>query len=435
MSDRALGFDTQKIHAGYNSEEHNHAVSVPIYQTASYDLGSTDRAKKIFSFSEAGFLYTRVGSPTTKVLEQRVAALDGATAALAVGSGMAAISYTLLQIAEGGGRILALPNLYGGTVDSFIKIYPNFGIAIDFPKNINDIASYEEAIKEDTKAIFIESITNPNAELLDIEAIAEVAHKHDIPLVVDNTFATPYLFNPFKHGADIVIYSATKALNGHGNAISGIILENGKFDWNNGKFNHIVRKEYLLRDTDGNYRSFFDIAPGAGFVTRIRMTYLAYLGAAVGSFDAYLVLQGIETLSERVSKQVASAQKLIEYLETKEQVLWVKHPHAKDSPYKELAKKYFPKGAGSIFTIGLAGDENQRNEFLDKLEIFSYHANVGDARSLIINTPRTTHGELKPEQQELAGINIETIRISVGLEDADDLIADLEQAFEEVYKK
>ncbi|MFT3951204.1 MAG: aminotransferase class I/II-fold pyridoxal phosphate-dependent enzyme [Oscillospiraceae bacterium] len=432
MSD-SIHFDTKKIRSGYNPAEHNLSVQVPIYQTASYDLGSTERARNLFSFTEAGFLYTRIGSPTTKVLEQRVADLDGATGAIAVSSGMAAITYTLLSLAEGGGRILALPNLYGGTIDSFVKIYPGFGIAIDFPENTDDPAAYERAIRPDTKAIFIESITNPNAEIPDIEAIADIAHKHGIPLVVDNTFATPYLFNPFAHGADLVVYSATKGLNGHGNVISGLILENGKFDWNNGKFPNIVRKEYLLRDGDGNYRSFFDIAPGAGFTTRIRMTYLAYLGAAVSSFDAYLVLIGIETLSERLSKQVASAHKIIEYLETKQSVLWVKHPHAKNSPYKALAAKYFSKGAGAIFSFGLAGDEEQRNKFIDALEIFSYHANVGDARSLIINSPRTTHGELKPEQQELAGITPETLRISVGLEDPDDLIADLEQAFKAVY--
>lgn len=433
MSEKALGFDTKQVHAGYNSADHNFAVSVPIYQTASYDLGSTERAKQLFAFAEPGFLYTRIGSPTTAVLEQRVAALDGASAALAVASGMAAITYTLLQLAEGGGRIISQPNLYGGTIDSFHKIYPAFGISIDYPEDIHDPASYEKAIGPDTKAIFIESITNPNAELFDYKAIAEIAHRNDIPLVVDNTFATPYLFNPIEHGADIVIYSATKALNGHGNTIAGIILESGKFNWENGKFPHIAKKEYLLRDTDGIYRSYVDIAPGAAFVTRLRMTYLAYLGAALSSFDAYLVLQGIETLSERVSKQVTTAKKLIQFLESRPEVLWVKHPEAVDSSYKELAKEYFPRGTGSIFTFGLKGDEAKRNAFIDATKLFSYHANVGDARSLIINSPRTTHGELTPEEQALAGISIETIRISVGLEDADDLIADLEQAFNEIY--
>ncbi|MBR0599474.1 O-acetylhomoserine aminocarboxypropyltransferase/cysteine synthase family protein [Sinanaerobacter chloroacetimidivorans] len=432
-SNKKLGFDTRKIHAGYRSEEHNYAVAVPIYQTASYDLGSVERARKVFSLEEIGSIYTRIGSPTTAVLEQRVADLDGATAAIALASGMAAVSYTLLQLTEGGGRILSLPNIYGGTVDSFLRVYPSLGIGIDYPEDIHDPKSYEKAIREDTKAIFIESISNPNAELVDIKAIAEVAHKHNLPLVVDNTFATPYLFNPFEHGADIVVYSATKALNGHGNTIAGLILENGQFDWGNGKFPQFEKKEHVLRTREQVYRSFLEAAPGAVFTTRIRLTYLNYLGAALSSFDAFLVLQGIETLSERVSKQVSTAKKLIQYLEGKDEVLWVKHPEAKNSTYKELASAYFPKGTGAIFTFGLTGTKEERDAFLDSLELFSYHANVGDARSIIINSPETTHGELNKEQQAMADIPPETVRISVGLEDPEDLINDLERSFQKVY--
>jgi O-acetylhomoserine (thiol)-lyase len=433
MTNTKLHFDTQKIHAGYDSEKHNHAVSVPIYQTASFDLGSVDRAADLFSFTVPGFIYSRTENPTTDVLEKRVAALSGATSALLVGSGMAAISYSLLQIAEGGGRILAQPNIYGGTVDSFTKIYPAFGIEVDYPKDIHDPASYDAAIRKDTKAIFIESISNPNAELFDLQAIAEVAKKHDIPLIVDNTFATPYLLNPFDFGANIVVYSGTKALNGHGNAITGLILENDSFNFANGKYPQFTREEYLLSTRDGVAHSYIERFPGAAFTTRVRLTYVNYLGAKASPFDAYLLLLGIETLSERVAKQVETASKLVSYLEGKSQVLWVKHPSAKNSPYRGLAARYFPKGAGSIFTFGLAGDEKQRNEFINSIEVFSYHANVGDARSLIINSPKTTHGELTEQQQQLAGITEETIRISAGIEDVLDLIEDLEQAFAKVY--
>lgn len=432
---KKLGFDTRKIHAGYRSEEHNYSVAVPIYQTASYDLGSVDRARRVFSLEEVGSIYTRIGSPTAAVLEQRVAELDGGTAGIALASGMAAITYTLLQLTEGGGRILALPNLYGGTIDSFLRVFPALGIKIDYPADTHDPKSFDEAITPDTKGIFIESISNPNAELLDIEAIAEVAHKHGIPLVVDNSVATPYLFNPFDYGADIVIYSATKALNGHGNAIAGIILENDKFNWANGKFPQFEEKLHVLRSVKGNYRSFLEAAPGAVFTTRIRLNYLNHLGAALSPFDAFLVLQGIETLSERVSKQVLSTKKLIQYLESHKKVLWVKHPEASKSPYKKLAARYFPKGTGSLFTFGFDGAQDERDTFIESLKLFSFHANLGDARSIIINSPETTHGELNEQQQELADITPETLRISVGLEDPEDLIADLEQAFQITSKK
>ncbi|QOX63187.1 O-acetylhomoserine aminocarboxypropyltransferase/cysteine synthase [Anoxybacterium hadale] len=427
---RALGFDTRKVRAGYRSEDHNYAVAVPIYQTASYDLGSVERGRRLFQLEEVGSIYTRIGSPTAAILEERVAQLDGGTAAIALASGMAAISYTLLQLTEGGGRVLSLPNLYGGTIDSFLRVFPSLGVKIDYPEDIHDPISYEAAITPDTKLIFIESISNPNAELFDIEGIAEVAHKHGIPLVVDNTFATPYLFNPFDYGADLVIYSATKALNGHGNTIAGVIVENSKFNWGSGKYPQFEEKLHVLRTVSGEARSFIEAAPGAVFTTRIRLNYLNHLGAALSPFDAFLILQGIETLSERVAKQVSSAKKLITYLETKKEVLWVKHPEAKDSPYKELAARYFPKGTGSIFTFGYGKTKEQRDQFIDALELFSFHANVGDARSILINSPETTHGELNEKQQALADISTDTLRISVGLEDPEDLIADLERAFQ-----
>jgi len=433
MAERKLGFDTLKVRAGYKPSEHNNSVQVPIYQTASYELGDTARAGRLLTFEEFGYLYTRVGNPTVAALEQRVAALDGAAGAIAVASGMAAVTYALFNAAEGGGRILTTPNLYGGTIDSFKKVYPKLGVEIDFAKDVDDPASFEKAIRPETRAVFIESITNPNAVVADIEAIAKIAHAKGIPLIVDNTFATPYLLNPIKHGADIVVYSATKALSGHGSAIAGLILESGKFNWANGKFPQFTESQYLLRDRDGKERSFIQAFPEFPFTARVRMNYLAYFGAALGPLDAYLILLGIETLSERVAKQVSSTEKIVKYLEGNKRVSWVKHPAAKGSPSAALAKKYLPKGAGSVFSFGIKADEERIDKLIDSTELFSYQANVGDARSLIINSPKTTHGELRPDEQKLADIAPETIRLSIGLEDPEDLIADLDQAIEKAF--
>jgi len=428
-----LGFDTLKVRGGYNPHDHHNAASVPIYQTASYELGGTERVNRLFSFEELGFLYTRIGNPTVTVLEERVAALDGAVAAVAVGSGMAAITYTLLNVAEGGGRILTTPYLYGGTVDSFKKIYPQFGITFDQVANPNDLESFRGAITPETKAIYVETISNPNATVADIEALAILAHAHDIPLIVDNTVATPYLLNPIRYGADIVVYSATKALGGHGNAIAGVIVESGKFNWDNGKFPHFSEPYHTLRDRQGKPRNFLEVFPDAPFSFRVRLNYLAYFGASLSPFDAYLILQGIETLSERVQKQVSNTEKIIHYLETKTEVSWIKHPAARNSPYKTLAEKYLPKGAGSLFTFGFNGTDKQNSTFIDAIKLFGYQANIGDSRSLIINSPKTTHGELTLEEQQRADITSDTIRLSIGLEDANDLIADLEQAFGQAF--
>lgn len=435
MSTHKNRFDTIKVRGGYNPAEHNNSVSVPIYQTAAFDFGSIERGLRLFSYQEQGFLYTRVGNPTVAVLEQRIAALDGAKGAVALGSGMAAISTTILNLAAGGGRIIASPRLYGGSFDSFNQVYPDFNIYIDFVEDADDPQAYAAAIKPDTKAIFVETISNPNAVVTDIEALAEVAHTHGIPLIVDNTFATPYLFRPFEHGADIVIYSATKQLNGHGNVIAGLVLEGGNFDWANGKFPQFERKLYTLRDSDGVERNILEAFPEFPFSARLRSIYLNYFGAALGPFDAYLAILGLETLSERVAKQVSNAEKIVKFLETRKEVSWVSHPSAKNSPSAELAKKYLPKGAGSVFSFGFNGTEKQISKFLNAVQIFSLHANVGDARSLVINSPKTTHGELTAKQQKLAGLLPETIRVSAGLEDPADLIEDLKQAFETAFKK
>lgn len=425
----AYRFDTQKVRAGYESSEHNHAVSPPIYQTASYDFRDVDNAKNLFGFREFGFLYTRVGNPTVAVLEERVKTLDGASAALAVASGMAAISYTLLNLAEEGGRILVSPYLYGGSVDGFKKIYPKFGIHFDVSKNIENPEALGAEIKPDTKAIYLESISNPSAVLLDIDAIAKVAHEHGIPLVVDNTVATPYLYNPIAHGADIVVYSATKGLNGHGNIIAGLVLESGKFDYSAEKFPQFQEKYYTLRDGDGNFRTFSEVFPDSPFTARIRFNYLNYFGAALSPFDAYLAILGIETLSERLSKQVANATALAEYLAGHKAVEWVRYPALKDSPYHALYERDFKKGAGGVLAFGFKGSVEQREAFINAVKLFHYHVNIGDARSLIVNSPQTTHGELEPFEKETAKIPENLIRISAGLEDPADLIDDLEQAF------
>lgn len=435
MAETNYGFDTFKVRAGYDSKEHNYAVAVPIYQTASFDLGSAERAERLLALEELGYLYTRVGNPTVTVLEQRIAVLDRGTAAIALASGMAAVSYTLLNLAEGGGRILTTPRLYGGTFDGLKKVFPKLGVEIDLVENSDDPESFRKAIRPETKGILIESISNPNATLLDIEAIAQVAHDNNIPLVVDNTFATPYLINLFSYGVDIIIYSATKSIAGHGTTLGGLIVENGKFDWANGKFTHFQEPQYTLKELKTRReRSFLEVFPDSPFTARIRFNYLAYLGAALSPFDAFLILQGVETLTERIDKQIANTEKIVRHLENQDKVSWVSHPSAQDSKYKDLAAQYFPKGAGSVFTFGFQGSEEELYKFINSLNIFSYHANVGDARSLVINSPKTTHGELTPEEQAVAEILPETIRLSIGLEDVVDLIADLDQAFVKAFE-
>lgn len=439
MSDEATKtsylFDTQKVRAGYEPKDHNYAVSPPIYQTTAYDFRDVEDAKNLFGLREPGFLYTRVGNPTVAVFEERVCTLDGASAAIAVASGMAAISYTLLNLAEGGGRILTSPFLYGGSVDSFKKIYPKFGIHFDIARNIENPEALADEIKPDTKAIFIESISNPSAVLLDIDAIAKVAHEHGIPLVVDNTVATPYLFRPFSHGADIVVYSATKGLNGHGNLIAGLVLESGKFDYSTRKFPQFSEKYYTLRDENDQLRSFPEVFPDAPFTSRIRFNYLNYFGAALSPFDAYLAIIGIETLSERLQKQTHNAHTLAEYLSSHEGVEWVRYPALESSPYHALYERDFKKGAGGILSFGFKGTQSQREAFLNAVQLFHYHVNIGDARSLIVNSPQTTHGELELDEKKLADVPENLIRVSAGLEDPSDLINDLEQAFNQAFSK
>ena len=427
-------FDTAKVHGGYVPKDHNWSVSVPIYQTAAYELGSVERSDDMFAFNSMDALYTRLSNPTTDILEARIVAMHpGATGAIALASGMAAVTYSLLNTTGGNGKVLTTARLYGGSLDSFEQVFSEFGVEVDFVADPDDVSAYESLISDDTKCIYIESVTNPNATVLDIEAIADVAHRHGIPLIVDNTVATPYLLNPFEYGADVVVYSATKGLTGHGNVIAGLVVENAKFDWNDEKYPQFTKTPYFLEDLDGSKRNIMDIFPDSPFTGRIRAIHLNYLGAALSPFNSYLVMLGMETLSERLDKQLKNTKAVIEFLEGRDEVLWVKHPWASGSPYRKLADKYLPKGAGAILSFGLKGDDSNRKKFLEATEIFSFQANIGDARSLIINPSRTTHIELKPEYQEAADIQDNTIRLSLGLEDARDLIDDLTQAFEKAF--
>ncbi|MDR1714029.1 MAG: aminotransferase class I/II-fold pyridoxal phosphate-dependent enzyme [Coriobacteriales bacterium] len=428
----AWRFDTLKVRAAYNPAEHNHAFSVPIYQTTSYEMGDTARGDRLFRQEELGFLYTRVGNPTVDVFERRVAELDGAAGAIALASGIAAVSHAILNLADAGDHIIASPYLYGGTHDLFKSILPRLGITVSIAADLKP-DTLQALIKPNTKALFVESIANPTNIIADLESLAELAHANDIPLIVDNTFATPYLVRPFEHGADVVVYSATKGLSGHGNIIAGLILESGRFNWGNGKFPQFTDKAFTLRDRQDNFRSFLEVFPDTPFTVRVRLALLNYLGAALGPFDAYLALLGLETLSERISKQLANVQAVLDYLKGNEFVSWVEYASDPGNPQYALAQKYAPRGSGTIFSFGFAGTIEQQEQFIDATKLFSYQVNVGDAKSLIVNSPKTTHSELDAAEQQTGRIPPETVRLSIGLEDPQDLIEDLDQAFSAVF--
>ncbi|MBP3271216.1 MAG: O-acetylhomoserine aminocarboxypropyltransferase/cysteine synthase [Ruminococcus sp.] len=420
-----LKFDTRKIRAGYEPADNNQAVSPPIYQTASYDFRDTEHAQNLFTYKEAGYLYTRVGNPTVTYFAERVKALDGAKNVVAVGSGMAAISYTLLNLAAKGGTILASPYVYGGTIDAFDRLFPELGVNIKITDAVLDPAKLEAELTDDVKAVYVESISNPNAYLLDIDAISEAAHKHGVPVVVDNTLATPYLYRPFEHGADIVVYSATKSLTGHGNIIAGLILDNGDMSlYTKERYPQFYEPIVMLKG-----KSPADIFPDNFFIFRATLVYLNLLGAALSPQDAYLGIIGLETLSERVAKQTANAEKLAAYLESSPAVEWVRHPSLASYKFKALADKHLPNGGGGVLSFGIKGTPEQESAFLNNIKLFHYHVNLGDARSLIVDSPNTTHSELNESELILADIPANLIRISAGLEDAEDLIADIEQAF------
>ena len=420
-------FETLQLHVGQEQPDPaSDARAVPIYQTTSYVFKNSDHAQARFGLADAGNIYGRLTNSTQGVFEDRIAALEGGSAGLAVASGAAALSYTFQALAQAGDHIVAAKTIYGGTYNYLEHTFPQHGVTTTFV-DPDDPANFEAAIQENTKAVFIETLGNPNSNIIDIQAVADIAHKHNIPLVVDDTFTTPYLIRPFEYGADIVAFSATKFVGGHGTTLGGVIVESGKFDWKaSGKFPQIA-------DPNPSYHgiSFADAVGPAAFVTYIRAIILRDTGATLSPFNAFLLLQGTETLSLRVERHVENAKKVIEYLNNHPLVEEINHPSL-DSRYIELYNKYFPNGAGSIFTFDIKGGEKEAKKFIDSLQIFSILANVADVKSLVIHPATTTHSQLSPEELEEQNIHSNTIRLSIGTEHIDDIIADLDQAFKAV---
>ena len=428
-SDRNLKFETLQLHVGQESPDPvTDARAVPIYQTSSYVFRNSDHAAARFGLTDAGNIYGRLTNPTEDVFEQRIAALEGGVAALAVASGAAAIDYTIQNLAHAGEHIVAASNIYGGTFNLLQHTLPEYGISTTFvdPENFDEI---ENAIKENTKAVFIETLGNPNSDVVDIEGIAKIAHAHKIPLVIDNTFGTPYLIRPIEYGADIVVHSATKFIGGHGTTIGGVIVDSGKFDWEaSGKFPSLTEPNPSYHGV-----SFTKAAGPAAFVTKIRAILLRDTGATLSPFHAFFFLQGLETLSLRVERHVENSLKVVEYLKNHPLVEKVHHPSISDDPrQQELYKKYFPNGGGSIFTFEIKGDDTTAKKFIDNLELFSLLANVADVKSLVIHPASTTHSQMTEEELLGSGIKPNTIRLSIGTENVDDIIEDLDEAFKAV---
>lgn len=422
---RKYSFETLQIHGGQTPDKETGARAVPIYQTTSYVFENADHAAARFALKDAGNIYTRLTNPTTSVVDERIALLEGGTAGITVASGSAAIYYAILNIAGAGDEIVSASTLYGGTYNMFSVTLPKIGIKTVFV-DPDDINNFEKAINEKTKAVYIESIGNPNANLIDIEKVAEIAHRHNLPLIVDNTFGTPYLIRPIEYGADIVVHSATKFLGGHGTSIGGVIVESGKFNWKNGKF-----KDFIEPDIHYNGIVFGDLG-GMAFTTKIRAQILRDTGACISPFNSFLLLQGIETLSLRVERHVENTRKVVEYLNSHPKIEWVNYPEVEGNKYNELAKRYFPKGAGSIFTFGIKGGLEAGKKFIDSLNLFSILANVADAKSLVIHPASTTHAQMSEEEQKISGIAPELIRISIGIENINDIIEDLEQSLVQI---
>ena len=428
-SERNLKFETLQLHVGQESPDPvTDARAVPIYQTSSYVFRNCEHAAARFDLTDAGNIYGRLTNPTQDVFEKRIAALEGGVAALAVASGAAAISYTFQNLAKAGEHIVAAKNIYGGTYNLLAHTLPEYGITAAFV-NPFDYEEVEAAIQENTKALFIETLGNPNSDVVDIEVWAQIAHAHKIPLVVDNTFATPYLVRPIEHGADIVVHSATKFIGGHGTTIGGVIVDSGRFDWEaSGKFP-------ALTEPNPSYHgiSFTKAVGAAAFVTKIRAILLRDTGATLSPFHAFFFLQGLETLSLRVERHVENALKVVQYLNNHPQVEKVNHPSvSEDALQKELYQKYFPNGGGSIFTFEIKGDAQKAKDFIDNLELFSLLANVADVKSLVIHPASTTHSQLNEAELAEQGIRPNTIRLSIGTENIADIIEDLEEAFQAV---
>lgn len=426
---RNFKFETLQLHVGQEqADPTTDARAVPIYQTSSYVFRNCDHAAARFGLSDAGNIYGRLTNPTEDVFEKRIAALEGGVAALAVASGAAAVTYTILNLAQNGDNIVSAKNIYGGSFNLFEHTLPQYGIDTNFVDIFNE-EQVESAINEKTKALYIETLGNPNSDVVDIESVAKIAHKHKIPLVVDNTFATPYLVRPIEYGADIVVHSATKFIGGHGTSIGGVIVDGGNFDWEaSGKFDSLTKPNPSYHGI-----SFTQACGAAAFVTKVRAILLRDTGATVSPFNAFLFLQGLETLSLRVERHRYNALKVVEYLNYHSQVESVSHPSVSTDPkQQELYKKYFPNGGGSIFTFDIKGDAQKAKDFIDNLELFSLLANVADVKSLVIHPATTTHSQCTEEELLDQGIRPNTIRLSIGCENIDDIIQDLDEAFKAI---
>ena len=424
---REFKFETLQLHAGQVVDATTKSRAVPIYQTTSFVFEDTQEGADLFALQKAGNIYTRITNPTTSAFEERIAALEGGVGALATASGMAALTYTILGLAHAGDHVVAASTIYGGTFNLLKETLPRYGITTTFV-DIDNLEEVEAAIKDNTKLVLIETLGNPVINIPDIEKIAEIAHKHQIPLVSDNTFATPYLINVFSHGVDIAVHSATKFIGGHGTTIGGVIVDSGKFDWAaSGKF-----PQFVNEDPSYHNLSYTRDVGAAAFIVAARVQLLRDMGAALSPFNSFLLLQGLETLSLRVERHVQNAEKIVDFLVNHPKVEKVNYPKLADSPYHALAEKYLPKGVGSIFTFHVKGGEAEARKVIDSLEIFSNLANVADAKSLVVHPATTTHAQLSDSDLEAAGVTKNQIRLSIGLENADDLIEDLRLALEKI---
>lgn len=426
MTNNKWHLDTLSIHAGQEVDDFSKSRAVPIYQTSSYVFDDTNHAQALFSLAEPGNIYTRIMNPTQNVFEERITALEGGVGALATSSGQAAIHLALLNIVESGDEIVASSNLYGGTYNLLNVTFKKLGITVHFvdPSNPENFA---QAITDKTKAVYAETIGNPRIDVLDIEAVAQVAHDNNIPLIVDNTFPTPYLLRPFEHGADIIVHSATKFIGGHGTSIGGVIVDSGNFNWDNGKFPGLV-------EPDASYHgiSYAHDVGAAAYITKARVQLLRDLGSAVSPFNVHEFLLGLETLHLRLERHSQNALQVAEYLEQHPKVKWVNYPGLTSNAYYDLGQKYLPNGQGAILTFGIDGTVNEIAQFVDGLSLFSHLANVGDSKSLVIHPASTTHQQLSEEERLASGVTNELVRLSVGTENIQDILTDLEHALKEV---
>ncbi len=424
MAENKWGFETIAVHGGFDSDPTTKAVAVPIYQTSSFAFDNSEHAANLFALKETGNIYTRIMNPTEDVFEQRIASLEGGVGALALASGMSATTLAILNIAKSGDHVVTSSHLYGGTYNLFAVTLPRLGIEFTFV-DPDDLAAVEAAIRPNTRLIFGETIGNPRIDLTDISGLADIAHRHGIPLIIDNTFASPYLCRPFDFGADIVVHSATKFIGGHGTSIAGVIVDSGKFNWDNGKFPELV-------EPDESYHgvSYVKDIGAAAYIIKARVQLLRDMGPAISPFNAFLLIQGLETLALRMERHSENTLAVAKYLEAHECVEWVQYPGLESSPYYERAKKYLPKGQGAILTFGIKGGVEAGKTFIDNLRLFKHLANVGDAKSLVIHPASTTHQQLSEEDQLKAGVAPNLVRLSIGIESLDDILADLETALQ-----